>query len=225
MYILLPLVVFYGGKKGLKIFSFLALLIAYATVIYHAQKPTKGFSGEWTNSFVHFQFFAAGILLSVYSKGWQPKWHVVPRIAIFIAGLVCWLLASIVCEIHADAPHLSTISQAVCGWFLILAGVVLFFLSLYGASSRYMPSALVYLGRISYGLYVFHITMFWLVYEIFKGELASFSTMIGLYEWRNNVGFIVAFLATVTISLLSYRFFEKPFLHLKRKFTLIPSRD
>ena len=199
--------------------------MAYATVIYYAQKPTKGFSGEWTNSFVQFQFFAAGILLSVYLKGWQPKWHTVPRIAIFIAGLVCWLLASIVCGIHADAPHLSTISQAIGGWLLILAGVVLFFLSLYGASSKYMPSALLYLGRISYGMYVFHITTFWLVYIIFKEELASFSTMIGLYEWRNNVGFIIAFLATVIISLLSYRFFEKPFLQLKGKFTFIPSRD
>ena len=88
-----------------------------------------------------------------------------------------------------------------------------------------MPSALVYLGRISYGMYVFHITMFWLVYNIFKDELASFSTMIGLYEWRNNVGFIIAFVATVGVSLLSYRFFEKPFLQLKGKFTLIPSRE
>ncbi|MFC0772153.1 acyltransferase family protein [Terrimonas alba] len=225
LYILLPLVVFYTGKRGLKIFSFLALLAAYATIIYYAQKPTKGFSSEWTNSFVHFQFFAAGILLSVYFRGWQPKWHFATRIVLFIAGLVCWLLASIVCGIHADAPHLSTMSQAICGWFLILVGVVMFFLSLYGASSKYMPPALVYLGRISYGMYIFHITMFWLVYQIFKDELAFFSTMIGLHEWKNNVGFIIAFLATVIISVLSYKFFEKPFLKLKRRFTFIPSRD
>jgi peptidoglycan/LPS O-acetylase OafA/YrhL len=225
LYILLPLVVFYAGKRGLKIFSLLAFLLAYATVIYYAQKPTTGFSGEWTNSFVHFQFFAAGILFSVYLKGWQPKWHLVPRIVTFIAGLVCWLLASIACGIHADAPHLSTIPQAIAGWFLVLAGVVLFFLSLYGASSEHMPAALVYLGRISYGMYVFHITMFWLVYVIFSEELASFCAKIGLYVWRNNVGFLIAFLATVIISLLSYRFFEKPFLNLKRRFTLIPSRD
>ena len=138
-----------------------------------------------------------------------------------------------VCECDKDSfigvLHLAAFRmfgiQCIGGWFLILAGVVLFFLSLYGASSKYMPAALLYLGRISYGMYVFHITMFWLVYEIFKKELASFSTMIGLYKWRNNVGFIIAFLTTVIISLLSYRFFEKPFLQLKRKFTLIPSRD
>jgi len=225
LYILLPLVMFFTGKRGLKIFSFLALVAAYSTIFYYAQKPTEGFSGEWTNSFVQFQFFAAGILLSIYLKGWQPNWSVLPRLAIFIAGLACWLIASVVCKINADAPHLSTVPQALSGWALILTGVVLFFLSLYGTPSRYMPSILVYLGRISYGMYVFHITMFWLAYNIFKDELASFSKMIGLYEWRNDVGFLIAFIATVIISLLSYRFFERPFLRLKRKFTYVPSRD
>ena len=219
------MVVFYAGKRGLKIFSFVAFLAAYATIIYYAQKPTKEFSGEWTNSFVQFQFFATGILLSVYLKGWQPKWHVVTRIAIFIAALVCWLLASMACEVHADAPHLSTIPQAIGGWLLILTGVVLFFLSLYGSRSKNMPAPLVYLGRISYGMYVFHITIFWLVYQVFKDELASFSTMIGLYEWKNDVGFVIAFVVTVVISLSSYTFFEKPFLRLKKRFTYIPSRD
>ena len=225
LYILLPLVVFYTGRRGLKIFSVIALMLAYAAVIYYAQKPTKGFSGEWTNSFVHFQFFAAGIILSVYLKGGQPKWSLITRIILFIAGLVCWLLASMACGIHADAPHLSTIPQAISGWLLILAGVLLFFLSLYGAPSKYMPAALVYLGRISYGMYIFHITMFWLVYNIYKEELTSFSSMIGLYEWRNNVGFIIAFVATACISMLSYKLLEKPFLRWKTKFTLIPSRD
>jgi peptidoglycan/LPS O-acetylase OafA/YrhL len=225
LYILLPLLVFYAGKRGLKIFSFLALLTAYATLIYYAQKPTNGFSGEWTNSFVQFQFFAAGILISVYFKGWQPKWQIITRIAIFMAGLVCWLIASMVCEVHADAPHLSTIPQAIAGWLLILIGVVLFFLSLYGSQSKNIPAFLAYLGRISYGMYVFHITVFWLIYQVFKDELTSFSAMIGLYEWRNDVGFVIAFLVTVIISLLSYNFFEKPFLRFKKRFTFIPSRD
>ena len=99
------------------------------------------------------------------------------------------------------------------------------FFSLYGASAKYMPSSLAYLGRISYGMYVFHITIYWLVYNIFKAELAGFSEKIGLFDWKNEVGAIIAFIVTVTIALLSYNFFEKPFLKLKARFTLIPSRD
>jgi peptidoglycan/LPS O-acetylase OafA/YrhL len=225
LYILIPLLAFYGGKRGLKIFSFLAIAMAYLTIISYAQHPTTGFSGEWTNSFVQFQFFSAGILLSIYLKGWQPNWPVAVRISGFIGGLLCWLIASIVFKINADAPHLSNIPEAIAGWLSILIGTLLFFLSLYGTSVKHLPTPLVYLGRISYGLYVFHITMFFLVYVIFKDELAAFSKMIGLYEWRNNVGFLIALIAAITISMLSYRFFEKPFLRLKRRFTFIPSRD
>ncbi|MDN5287056.1 MAG: hypothetical protein JWR38_3330 [Mucilaginibacter sp.] len=225
LYILIPLLAFYGGKRGLKIFSFLAIAMAYLTIISYAQHPTTGFTGEWTNSFVQFQFFAAGILLSIYLKGWQPNWPVAVRISGFIGGLLCWLMASIVFKINADAPHLSNIPEAIAGWLLVLIGILLFFLSLYGTSTKHLPSAFVYLGRISYGLYVFHITMFFLVYVVFKDELAAFSKMIGLYEWRNNVGFLIAFIAAITTSMLSYRFFEKPFLRLKRRFTFIPSRD
>lgn len=102
---------------------------------------------------------------------------------------------------------------------------MLFFLSLYGTPAKYLPAPLVYLGRISYGLYVFHITFFYLVYNIFKNELEAFSKMIGLDNWSNLVGFIIAFIATVFVSMLSYRFFETPFLRLKKRFTFIPSRD
>lgn len=225
LYILLPLVLFFTGKRGLLIFSYLALFIAYAAIIYYALRPTKEFSGEWTNSFVQFQFFAAGILFSLYLKGMQPKWPVMARIAMFIAGVACWLIASIACEVHADAPHLSTIWQAISGWWLILLGVIFFFLSLYGAEEKFMPRALAYLGRISYGMYVFHITVFWFVYHIYKKELNAFSKMIGAHEWRNEVGFIIAFVVTVIIAVLSYSFFEQPFLRLKGKFTLIRSRD
>ena len=165
------------------------------------------------------------MLLSIYMKGWQPRWPFAARIALFIAGLICWLIASIACEVHADAPHTSTTPQAITGWLLILSGVILFFLSLYGAPKKYMPPTLAYLGRISYGMYIFHITMFWIIYQIYKNELAVFSNMIGLAEWKNEVGFVIAFVATLVIALLSYRFFEKPFLRLKRRFTFIPSRD
>ena len=108
---------------------------------------------------------------------------------------------------------------------LILAGVVFFFLSLYGISANYLPAWAVYLGRISYGMYIFHITFFWIIYHIYKNELASVSNYMGLGEWKNEVGFIIALIATISMAQLSYRFFEKPFLNIKRKFTLIPSRD
>lgn len=225
LYILLPLIIYFTTKRGLKIFSIIAIALAYATVIYYATKPTAGYSGEWTNSFVQFQFFAAGILLAVYIKDWQPNWQIFTRILFFISGIICWLIASIVCGIHADSPHLSSVPQSIIGWLLILAGVIFYFLCFYGAREKYMPKVLTYLGRISYGMYIFHITMFWLVYQVFKVQMTDLCKKMGLHDWQNDVGFVTALFATIVIAILSYNFLEKPFLRLKKKFTIIPSRD
>ena len=225
LYIMLPLIMFYAGRRGLKVFAFIAFVAAYITIIYYAQKPAEDFSGQWTNSFVQFQFFAAGILLSTYLKGWQPKWNLLSRVVVFILALSCWLITSIICKVGAEGPLMSTVPQAVAGWFIMLIGVMLFFLSLYGINAKYIPSSLAYLGRISYGLYVFHVSMFWIVFISFKSVITTFSKAIGLYEWRDEVSFLIVLIATVLISMLSYKFFEKPFLKLKKKFTFIPSRD
>ncbi|MFT3933965.1 MAG: acyltransferase [Chitinophagaceae bacterium] len=225
LYILLPLVMYYTGKKGLKLFSWLAILVSYGTIIYYASKPTAGFSGQWTNSFVQFQFFAAGILISVYLKGRQPSLRPATRILLFICGYVCWLVASIVCEVNADSPHLATIPQSASGWCFVLLGVIAFFFAFFGSSPARMPALLAYLGRISYGMYVVHITMYWIVYQIFRSELLLLSSKIGMEAWKNEIGQLLAFVMTVCIAWLSYNYFEKPFLRLKTRFTLIPSRD
>jgi len=225
LYILLPLVIYFAGKKGLKIFAFLAIAVSYTAIIYYAQKPTEGFRGDWTNSFVEFQFFATGILTSVYLKGRRPNWNLPIRIWLFLFGYICWLTASMVCNVNADSPHLANVPQSISGWFLILAGTMSFFFAFFGSSEKRMPRALTYLGRISYGMYVMHITVYWIVYHIFKDKLASLSNKIGLYEWRNEIGFVIAFVVTVTVAYLSYNYFEKPFLQLKKRFTFVPSRD
>jgi peptidoglycan/LPS O-acetylase OafA/YrhL len=82
-----------------------------------------------------------------------------------------------------------------------------------------------YPGRISYGMYVFHITMYWVVFRIFKDELASVTMKLGIKDWKDEAGILAAFLATVVLAVLSYYLLEKPFLRMKKRFTLVPSRD
>jgi peptidoglycan/LPS O-acetylase OafA/YrhL len=63
-------------------------------------------------------------------------------------------------------------------------------------------SLLVYLGKVSYGLYVFHYPIIWLVYVSMRSfpELARAST---------------ALLITIVISAISYEYFEKRFINMK----------
>jgi len=61
---------------------------------------------------------------------------------------------------------------------------------------------LVYLGSISYGLYVFHNGFIWLVN----------TWLVGQHFW---FGFATAFALAIFASSLSYRYLEKPCLSLK----------
>lgn len=75
---------------------------------------------------------------------------------------------------------------------------------------------LQYLGKISYGLYVFHLTALLLVDRFFQG---------GGYGAAHAVARILLTLAvTIAISAISYKVVETPFLNLKNRFTYVRSR-
>jgi len=73
---------------------------------------------------------------------------------------------------------------------------------------------LVYTGKISYSLYVFHwfllILLLPRISNLIKAETGFFSPLASA---------TICFLLTFLVSALSYSFFEKPFMNLKRKFS------
>ncbi len=77
-------------------------------------------------------------------------------------------------------------------------------------------SPLVYLGRISYGLYVFHV----LGLMISDYTVHHQDSSLGRYFFRDAVAFTI----TVALSAISYRWLETPFLTLKQRFTHVLSR-
>jgi len=66
------------------------------------------------------------------------------------------------------------------------------------------------LGRRSYGMYLFH----WMILNIMFGKHIFFSDASGL----SIVGTLFALFATISVSLFSYKYFEQPFLTLRRRF-------
>jgi peptidoglycan/LPS O-acetylase OafA/YrhL len=223
-YIAVPLIVLFGHRRGLKIVAGTLIVVSYLMVIWYAWKGWNGFSSQWTNSFVQFQFFSAGTLLSLSLKGRTPQWNLALRLLGILAGILCLFVASVYLGVQADTPS-STVRQAPLGWCLVLIGTVLFFLSLLGTPARYLPRPIVYLGRISYGLYLFHELIYTLVFHTWKLQLHRYSKFLHLANWTGGLGTITAFCATVLLAHLSYQFYERPFLHLKRRFTFVPSRD
>jgi len=224
-YIAIPFLAMLGRRTLISV-NIAVLIVAYGTIVYYAQgfTPTSWFSGQWTNSLVQFQFFAGGMLLALFLRGRQPDWHIAIRIGLFAFAIGLWLVAFTVFGIKADNPG-STVLQSLAGWPLVLGGATLMLVSLLGAPRRFLPGPLIYLGRISFGLYLTHIFFYWLVYDKYRPWLTQVTESAGVAGWRDNIGQLIAFVATVFLASLLYRFYETPFLRLKGRFTFVPSRD
>jgi len=101
------------------------------------------------------------------------------------------------------------------------ASVGLLILFLLAGTSRLrqlvVPRVLLFLGYISYGLYLIHLLIFWGYDAILRRYAVSFIASLGRWEglW---VRFIVAGTISVVASWLSRRYFESPILSLKGKY-------
>jgi len=86
-----------------------------------------------------------------------------------------------------------------------------------GVRVRVRP--LEYLGKISYGLYVYHYMCILITDKIVYAKGAGH-----LVPWQTCLREVIALGLTIVISAASYAILEKPFLRLKRRFTHIDSR-
>jgi len=75
-------------------------------------------------------------------------------------------------------------------------------------------SWLTYLGRISYGLYVYHAAGLLLAWHLIRGNSVKIYAAYAL----TGLGL------TVLFSALSYRLLESPFLKMKERFAIVRSR-
>ncbi len=96
------------------------------------------------------------------------------------------------------------------GYALALAGTTAIFMAVLNAPVHF-PACLTYLGRISFGLYVFH-TFF------LMGLSHAFTDFSFLHP---VLAFSINLALTVACAAASYRFFERPVLRLKRHFEII----
>ena len=110
----------------------------------------------WADS-VQFQCFAAGIFLCLILRGRAPQVGLWMRSLLLAGSGLCWLIA---CggpdSAYAIADDTSARWTILSRVFLISAGSILMLLAFLGLSWRLLPRWAVYLGRISFGLYVFH---------------------------------------------------------------------
>lgn len=219
-YLIAPVVIAMGGRKYLMILGGLMLTGSYLTIGMYAWDRPSGDQGEWTNSFFQFQFFAAGIFLAVLLRGRLPNFPVVVRICFLFSGFVSWLIAVSVFEVRSWDPQPSFLG-AFIGWLLVLCGTVMLFISSLGIDGSIIPKWMRYLGRISFGLYLVHSLLLVLIFD----KAMLFLELRTEHGVVNAIATGLALFLSVLFAHLSFRYFERPIIAYKTKFTYVRARE
>jgi peptidoglycan/LPS O-acetylase OafA/YrhL len=196
----------------------LAMLVA-AAVAHALSAPLKL---SWNNTFIRLDPIAVGILIALLPR---LELHAPMRLALMALGIGSWVSAVRYCGL---AVHASTAGLAI-GYPLVALGsgaIVLAFLGMRSLRSDTGPvRALTYLGKISYGLYVYNPIAKTAGYIILFNVGLKTVARAGWPEWTAWTVFVVFnFGLTVAMAAVSYRWLESPFLRLKERFTRVPSR-
>lgn len=163
----------------------------------------------WCNTLAHLDPIACGGLLAVLFN----KQSLTPGLSLRVALLCCGF------GVFALAAHSGDFAgpRALLTYPLVaLASCMLIVASLrprIDLTRHPLIRPVLYLGKISYGLYVFHLTFIML---LGVGAAHTPGRRIGLIY--------AAFLCSVAAATLSYSVLERPFLALKMRRTYIPSR-
>jgi peptidoglycan/LPS O-acetylase OafA/YrhL len=216
-YLLWPSLVRWGGQKGIITASAIMLFGGQVTLLVLSHRSVTIAPTIEANSLVEFQFFALGAIISIVLKGRVPRIALLPRLYLCGSGLLCYFLADFLFYAASGTLN-STMGRTVPGFALASAGTVLIFLSALGARIPSKASLLIYLGKISFGLYIFH-----LVCTHFATHIAR--TYFHLHHNLVLVVWGVGLPLTILVAAASYRYFESPFLRLKEQFTVVHSRS
>jgi peptidoglycan/LPS O-acetylase OafA/YrhL len=171
---------------------------------------------------VQFEFFALGAALALILNGWVPRWSVSSRLGLLIISAALWVGGEGIFHLRESVLQSGPFSYLIGYQFVGLACVLLL-LAFLGLPSELIPRKLVYLGKISYGLYVFHYLCLGVVSWLFVRVFSTAHGMIAV-TIRALSTMSLALLLTIVTAAFSYRFLERPFLTLKERYTFVRSR-
>jgi peptidoglycan/LPS O-acetylase OafA/YrhL len=200
-YFLWPILIFFAGLKRLRAIAIAMIIISFFARLY-AIHLGAAWDMLWNATPLRLEPLAAGALIALAGNQ-HPGFGGKIRAAMLCAGIAI--------------PVLCMADWTDSKWFnaarfpLATVGCSLTFLAIRGWTSKFLTSRpLVYLGKISYGLYVFHALT---IDASPRFQITNPFTRT-----------LVTFILTVALAAMSYRFLELPFLHLKERFAHIRSR-
>jgi peptidoglycan/LPS O-acetylase OafA/YrhL len=204
-YLLFPSACSRFGRRGMLVLALLLIILANMALMYFAYVHAYLDTTIWFNSLVQFEMFAAGILLALADYR-LPRLGVSASLAGASFSLGIWLFVADVFNLKTMGAVAQSVPAVCLGYALVALACCIFIMSLQGLPA-WQP--FIYSGKISYGLYVFHIPAIALIGTRFSSSMVDISLSLAL---------------SYALATLSYHFFETPFLKLKRNFELVHTR-
>jgi peptidoglycan/LPS O-acetylase OafA/YrhL len=210
-YLLWPPIVRTLSADRIALAAFAMLVVSNITriamVAIHA-----GPTSVWCNTLGRLDPIAAGILVAAVLRGSIPNFPSATRLGMLCCGLLPLTLVAHFWQING--PDRLEWLPTLVGYPIVAASCTLVMLSALGMSAR-LPSALLYLGKISYGLYVYHALGNFLADKVITAQA-------GLIRLALRIP--VALGLTILMASVSYSVLERPFLRLKKRFAHVDSR-
>lgn len=204
-YLLSPVAMRFLSLRGLMVFSVILILAAIVARFVLAASATVKPDALWYCTLTRLDPIAIGILICVVLRGRAPAIPTIGRVALLLTGALCLYAAAI--WFHGADKDLSLLDSTLA-YPVADVGAVAIFLSFLGAGIAWSPA--IYLGQISYGLYVYHL----FVLDI---------TKVGLFHFMGVCPFwlrgIIGLAITIALAAISYAWLEAPFLRLKARFS------
>lgn len=198
------------SRRSLFIAALVIIGISNLFLAYYGAMHADTWKRIWWNSFVQMEFFGAGILLALHDE--DRMFRKMPRtiraigLMVISSTFFCctYLLGIKGSGVNAHGPISLCLGYAL----VAICCVSLIYLV---QDMQQWPRWLIYLGKVSFGLYVFH------------DPALSISTYV-LHQYGSLSELVGALALTICLAWLSYTFYESPFLRLKSRFEVVKSR-
>lgn len=210
-YLFWPPIVRKLSRKGIARAGVVMLVIATAMRILMIAVH-GGMNSVWCNTVARLDPIAAGILLAIALKGNLPRLNGALRFAMICGGIVPLALIANYWQIHQ--PVTLEWVPTLLGFPLVALSCTLILVAILGISAR-LPRFLLYLGKISYGLYI---------YQVLGNLLSNRVIPVHALFLQLALRPLLALAITILLASASYAFLETPFLKLKKRFTHVKSR-
>lgn len=208
-YLIWPLLMKLLRRRGMIVAAIITFLLA---TVCRVGFMLAGSSGGFIyyGSVCRCDSLALGILLALFADRLPPLTHRARRL-LLAGGLLGWVASSAWLN---EQPGPVDIRMVLGRLIVSLAAGAILYACLHSHSKLVRGEWVVRLGKISYGLYMLHLS----------GILIVLSLLRPVWGWHLLAAKALGLVMTVILALASYRWVESPFLHLKDKFATVLSR-